>query len=65
MTARGVRPSTFGSVIAAGGLNIAPAGWIVTMKRGCWPKPGTIGTLSRCTTVTLTQPVFDPPGNVT
>src|SRR5688572_27561403 len=35
------------------------------MNRGCWPKPGTIGTLSPCTTVTLTHPSFDPPGNVT
>ena len=40
------RPSTFGSVIGAGGLNTAPDGWMVTMNRGCWPKPGTIGTLS-------------------
>jgi hypothetical protein len=35
------------------------------MKRGCCPKPGTIGTLSPWTTVTLTQPVFEPPGKVT
>ncbi len=35
------------------------------MNRGCWPKPGVIGILSGCTEVTLTQPVFEPPGNVT
>ena len=29
------------------------------------PNPGNIGTLSLCTTVTLTHPVFEPPGNVT
>ena len=46
MTARGARPSTLGKVIAAGGLKTAPGGWIVTMNLGCWPKPGTIGTLS-------------------
>ena len=38
---------------------------MVTMKRGCWPKPGAIGTLSAFTAVTLMQPVFEPPGNVT
>jgi hypothetical protein len=65
VTCLGARPSTFGKVIGAGGLNNAPDGWMVTMKRGCWPKPGTMGTLSGCTTVTLTQPVCDPPGNVT
>src|SRR5690348_3120033 len=65
VTALGLSPSTLGSVIAAGGLKIAPDGWIVTMNRGCWPKPGIIGTLSPCTTVTVTQPSFDPPGNVT
>ena len=65
VTSRGLSPSTFGRVIGAGGLKIAPEGWIVTMNRGCCPNPGTIGTLSPCTTVTLTQPVFEPPGNVT
>ena len=35
------------------------------MNRGCCPKPGTMGTLSPLTTVTLTHPAFEPPGNVT
>jgi len=65
VTALGESPSTLGSVMGAGGLNVAPAGWIVTIKRGCWPKPGTIGTLSPWTTVTLTQPFLEPPGKVT
>lgn len=35
------------------------------MNFGCCPKPGAIGTLSGWTAVTLTQPAFEPPGNVT
>jgi hypothetical protein len=35
------------------------------MNLGCCPNPGDIGTLSPWTTVTLTQPSFAPPGNVT
>jgi hypothetical protein len=34
------------------------------MKRGCWPKLGIIGTLSACTSVTLTVPRVLPSGNV-
>src|SRR5262245_36705593 len=60
----GASPSTFDSVIAAGGLNTPPGGWMVTMNRGCWPNPGAVGTLSPWTAVTLMHPVFDPPGNL-
>jgi hypothetical protein len=35
VTARGFRLSTFGRVMAAGGLKSAPAGWMVTMNLGC------------------------------
>src|ERR1041384_1707826 len=62
--ALGGSPSMFGIVIGAGGLNTVPTGWIDTMKRGCWPNPGAIGTLSPLTPVTETHPVFVPPGKV-
>ena len=64
VTARGASPSTFGIVMRAGGLKWVPTGWMVTMKRGCWPKPGDIGTLSMLTGVTDTQPLREPPGKV-
>ena len=64
MTARGASPSTLGIVMRAGGLKCVPTGWIVTRKRGCWPKPGDIGLLSMLTGVTETQPEREPPGNV-
>jgi len=35
------------------------------MNRGCCPKPGVIGTLSGCTTVTPMHPSLAPPGKVT
>ena len=43
---------------------MVPTGWMVTTKRGCCPKPGTMGTLSMLTGVTVTHPVCEPPGKV-
>src|SRR5262249_54603650 len=37
VTSPGARPSTLGCVTAAGGSKRTPGGWMVTMKRGCWP----------------------------
>src|SRR5579871_2316058 len=37
---------------------------MVTINRGCCPKPGDIGTLSPLTGVTEMHPVLEPPGKV-
>jgi len=47
--------------MGAGGLNVAPAGWIVTMKRGLRPKPDHRDFVA-VDHVTLMHPDLEPPG---
>ena len=60
----GVAAGLEGTVNGAGGSKSVPAGWMLTTRRGCCPKFGTIGTLSGWTGDTVTTPLCDPSGNV-
>gem|GEM_PF-6322572 len=61
----GARPAVLGRVRRAGGSKAAPAGWMVSTKRGWAPKDGVRGTLSPWTTVIDTTPLFEPSRKVT